>query len=250
MLFGVIDLDIASSVFVIAFIILAALNMFVFPKVFMINRRVFKGPDKIVKDEDSLETRTLIVQVTGSKSAQYINKAVIVYKGLNCYLRPILAQDLQSIRYEVTMYDEKNDDEYVPFKTITIDQQTIDGGELDLVRLSERTKTVQINVIKANNEKVNKQNIRTTDMLKYAFTAAIAIIPATFAVIAFFLAGFAGDVSSLMVMWSKNYEQTISIAAIIVPIIAYIATVPIILFITRAIFRPQFKQKGVKTNGN
>ena len=250
MLFGVIDLDIASSVFVIVFIILAALNMFVFPKVFMINRRVFRGPDKIVKDEEGMETRTLIVQVTGSKSAQYINKAVIVYKGLNCYLRPILAKEVQSITYEVTMYDERSDEEYVPFKTITVNQTNIDGGELDLVRLSERTKTVQINVIKADEEKVNKQNIRTKDMLKYAFTSAIAIIPAAFAVIAFFLASFAGDSSSLMAMWNQNYEDTISIAAIVVPIIAYIATVPIILFITRAIFRPQFKQKGVKKNGN
>lgn len=250
MLFGAIDLDIASSVFVIVFIILAALNMFVFPKVFMINRRVFRSPDKIVKDEEGMETRTLIIQITGSKSAQYISKAVVVYKDLNCYLRCILAQDLKSIRYEVTMYDEKNEDEFVPFKTITVNQTKIDGGELDLVRLSERTKAVQINVIKADEEKVNKHNIRTKDMLKYAFTAAVAIIPAAFAVISFFLASFAGDGSSLMVMWTQNYEQTISIAAIVVPIISYIATVPIILFITRAIFRPQFKQKGVKKNGN
>ncbi len=251
MLFDVIEMDYVVSLFAALFIVMLSLNFFVYPKKFFMNKKVFKDPDTMVKDDRSVDGRVMIFQVDDELSQKYINKAVVMTKGINCYLRAILATKVERIVYEVTMFDEKEEG-FEPFKTIIVTQSEVFNNELDLIRISERTKAIQIKVLNVDNVKINKHSIRKKQITSYSFVASLTMIPAAIMTIAFLGVSMYNDASSFMIYWKKNYELTFSIATLVVPILAYFACVGIMWAFTKITFCPKIKykqQKGVKKNG-
>ena len=251
MLFDLIEIDYFVGLFAALFIVMLSLNFFVYPKKFFMNKKVFKDPDTMIKDDRSADGRVMIFQVNDELSQKYINKAVVMTKGINCYLRAILATKVERIVYEVTMFDEKEEG-FEPFKTIIVTQSEVFNNELDLIRLSERTKAIQIKVLNVDDVKINEYSIAKKQITSYSFVASLTMLPAALMTIGFIGLSSYDNASSFMIYWQKNYELTYSIAALVVPILAYFACVGIMWAFTKITFCPKIKykqQKGVKKNG-
>ena len=251
MLFDIIDYDIIYAIFTAVFVVLFALNMFVYPKKFFFNSKILGKPDLMAKENELANGGIArIFTVDDEKSSEFISKSVVMTKGIDCYLRAILVKEVTSIAYEVTMFDTK-DGEYLPFKTITIKQAKIEGGELDLIRLSERTKAVKVRVVMVDGKKIAKQQVSKKQVNSYAFVSSLTIIPLAIVAACVFTEMFYNDGSSFMVLWNQYYRDVASIGAIVLPILAYFACVGITIGTTRASFRPKLaiKRKGDKKNG-
>ena len=63
MLFDLIEIDYFVGLFAALFIVMLSLNFFVYPKKFFMNKKVFKDPDTMIKDDRSADGRVMIFQV-------------------------------------------------------------------------------------------------------------------------------------------------------------------------------------------
>lgn len=248
MLFDTIDFDIIGAIFSALFAVLLALNIFVYPKKLLFNTKVLGNADRLIKENELSNGIARVFSVEDEKSSEFISKSVVMTKGVDCYLRAILAKELKSIAYEVTMYEEV-EGEYLPFKTIIVKQNKIENGELDLVRLSERTKAVNVRVIMADGQRVGRYQVSKKAINKYSFISATTIIPAAIALAVFLVDMWSGDYSGWMVFWMSQRNGLADAGVFVLPILSYFAFVGISIAITRATFRPRIKLKGGKKNG-
>ncbi len=247
MLFGTLELGTALLIFAIFSSVFIVLNVFVFPNQILFNARSIKNKCVIKSQQKKEDKKIAVLEMLDETTAKYISKAVIVSSDLDIYLRCVTAQEFKSIEYEVIMFEQKQEDD-VPFKRIVVKQDGIEDGMLDLVRLSEKTSTVSVKVLRVDGKKVSNGSIKKRDIKKFSFVFAIAAIPLSIVVTVIAFTMFDIYNSGMMIMWDARRTDAISWSAIFVPIIAYFATAGLTFLCVNHVYSVPNKVKGVKKN--